>query len=115
MKDDETRVDPDLLHKHGRNLEERLLGLESALSSTASRTTLNSSDFGTTQDARDAARSYADASGALAAAMAALSRAGESHARAMRAAAALFRQVDEDAAVRTRDTGPRDPIRQDVS
>ncbi|MFD2422174.1 hypothetical protein [Amycolatopsis pigmentata] len=110
MKDNETRVDPDLLHKHGRNMEERLLDLDSALEAARSRTALTPSDFGTTQEARDAAWSYADASDALNAAMAALSRAGESHARAMRAAAVLFRQADEDAAARTRDPGPRDHL-----
>jgi hypothetical protein len=96
VNDDETQVDPDLLRKHGRNLEERLAELASAPQSAALRPTLNTSDFGTNQDARDAAQSYVQASDALGEAMAVLVRAGVSHARAMCASATHYQWVDEE-------------------
>jgi hypothetical protein len=97
---DETLVDPDLLRKHGRNLEDRMTEREAAPQSVALRPTLAFSDFGNTQDARDAEESYARASEAFAEAMAALVRAGLSHARAMREAATSYQRVDEENAAR---------------
>lgn len=100
MNDDAMLVDPDLLRKHGLNLEERLSDLRSAPESEALRPSLNSSDFGNTQDAEEAARSYAEASDALHAALVALVGAGLGHARAIRASAAFFRRMDEENAAR---------------
>lgn len=100
-------VDPDLLRKHGRNLADRLTELEAAPQSVALRPTLASSDFGSTQDARAAAESYAQASAVFAEAIAALVRAGLSHARAMREAATSYQWADEENAARLYQSGQK--------
>jgi hypothetical protein len=90
----EFSVDTGMLRKHGRNMEETLTALRSSPYSDALSARLTTSDFGNTEEASDAARSYTNALTNLADMVNGLHEAGIEHARALCRSATLYEDVE---------------------